>query len=479
MELVFELSEVDQLELAATLARYIPSRELEAVAADKERRRRLESLTCLRQVADKVGHPPTTAEYREVAAELGLDWSWQQIQRLWGWSRALEALESGHAPWTAAERSFRRKHTRRRRSRREPTEAVKLWMEGKPEATNRQDYDDWAREHNYRLEDGDLPVPRAGTVINSLGLRWREVLLLARGDRERDELLEGKERKNKGDWSRGERLISVTTIGVMSGRAASTANLLLNEYGCPAHVATFSGRRAWLFDEIARYLEDEEVPSHAENNLQDKYMTAEEFFSAVGFVTFNRHRKPVEVEPHGKVAGMHYWLRAEVEEWVRKNQARVEARRDALRGRTVRRAAVREDFVAATEIARRLGIATDAVAGLVSDPGFPTPLAINGPSVWHWPQVEAFVAHLPVPESPVGVLGEILIDRLGLAEILALAPAKAHPSDVAVPMPFTDTGLSYVWRVSDVYAWAREDPVRLAKVNARRARRGLEPIEDV
>jgi predicted DNA-binding transcriptional regulator AlpA len=473
MRRFLELSDADQLDFSERVSTALALAGRDRLPADEERARRRDSLKSLLIVRDHLGKRPTTREYEEVAKELGLSWSWQQIQRIWGWSQALDTLESGTRPPSASERSFNRRYSGRNRPRRDEHESLQLWLETKPLSFTAEDYDLWAREVNYRLAEGEMPLPRAGAIGNRLALPWRQIVVAAGGEVSQRVLVD--RRQKEADWSRGERLISVATVALMTGRSRAAATNLTNSYGFPVEVATFYGRRAWLFDEVSSYLAGDEVPRHPPNRLQAEYLERKEFFSMIGFSP--RERRPsVDVEPYGMVGGARYWSRREVERWVERNQARIAKRRARVAG-TTRAADGQAEFVTSGQIAKHLNVTQDAVHLLVATDGFPEPVFRTAHiPVWHWPQVEAHLAQQPIPEAPLA-LDELLIDRLELRDLLALGINRAFSTKGVVPPVYLKAASKHLWHRDRVLAWARSEPERLAEINERRARRNMPPLE--
>jgi hypothetical protein len=108
-----DLCYADQLEFAKRLARFLETKNVKTPLLDDEDEKQRRSLDCIRRAQRHLGlaRPPTVNAYREAARELGLEFSAQQIQRLWGrWLNATGALTSGRKNMTAAERTFRSAH---------------------------------------------------------------------------------------------------------------------------------------------------------------------------------------------------------------------------------------------------------------------------------------------------------------------------------------------------------------------------------
>lgn len=196
------LSYSDQLDLRARVEEHLRLSQTAGAQPDDVYAKRQDTLACLRQVRAHLGleSGPTYPQYLEASRELKLPWSGQQIQRLWvRWQDAINALESGRPPRSAAARSFAKAQVGRKRSREEYWSAVRRWLATDPPRDFGVDYDDWAREHNASA-DGDA-VPRRNTIVAALVLPWREVLAIGRDEKTADVVVV--DRRAKRDWSQG------------------------------------------------------------------------------------------------------------------------------------------------------------------------------------------------------------------------------------------------------------------------------------
>lgn len=471
------MSFADQLDFCARVKEYLPLAKAVGPLLDEELEKRRAMLDCLRQVRAHLGldQGPTYPQYLEAARVLKLPWSGQQIQRAFGlWLTAIEAVETGRPPRSAAARSYGSGKVGRKRSREEYLHAVRLWLKTHPPRDRGVDYDDWAREHNATADGG--AVPRRNTLVAALGLPWREVLAIARDEKTHEDV--HAERLEKRDWSRGpHRLIGLATVALMRGSSVSSAMYETKKHSFPLPVASFRGRRAWLLEEVEAYCRGEEVERRPEDRLRDLYLDLHQYADLVG-LSLSFAQLGRDVSPAGMVGSTRYWLRDEVEQWVAGNRHKVESRK-ARRKRTGTAHPVREsDFVASGALMARLGISRYALAKLTSESGFPMPIVTVGDNrVWLLSQVEAYLAGRPLPTAPASALEDKLVDAGALADLLALKRGTAYPSRTELPPPLLTVGRRQLWRADEVEAWVAGLPANeRARINRRREKRGLAPL---
>jgi predicted DNA-binding transcriptional regulator AlpA len=473
-----DLSFEHQLELARRVGEFLALSKEPGVALDDELAQKRETLACIRRAQEHLGltRPPTVKEYAEASAALELPWSWQRISRLWGtWLRAIQALSEGRVPKSASARSYRSRHHGRKRTRAAHWTALRRWLDSAPARLRMVDYDDYAREYNQMRADSELPLPRAGTIIGALKLPWRELLAVARGDKTEEEA--AGRRRQRRDWSRGPHaLISVATIAQMSGGSESAAAELSRRFEFPRPVGRFGGCRAWLLEEVATFLGGEAVPRREENRLRHLYLDVHEYAAAVGRSIAAAQSASPDVERAGMVGGNSYWLASEVEDWVARNAHVVAERKARIERPGVGPAGGENDFVTTGVIAKRLGLTQYKADKLVRGDGFPAPvLVVVEDRVWSWPQVKAHLTGQPLPAAPA--LAEKLIEADVLSETLALSRGTTFPSRTTLPPPWMRVGMRQIWHADRVDEWIAALPERdRARINRRRAKRGLEPL---
>ena len=474
-----DLSHEHQLELGRRVVEYLSLTNGDGLALDDEHAQKHETLVCIRRAQEHLGleRPPTVKQYTAAMAALDLPWSWQRIHRLWGsWLEAIKALNEGRVPASVAARTFRSRHRGRKRTCEEHWTALRFWLDTAPANDRIADYDDFARDYNRRVASDQRPLPRASTIMAALALPWRELLSVARGEKTEEEA--AKQRRERRDWSRGPHvLVGLATIARMRGASPEATAAVTRRVDFPQPAARFGRGRAWLFDEVETYLRGGEVPRLGANRLRHLYLDVHQYADAVGLSIAAAQGAAPDVERAGMVGGTSYWLKSEVDEWVARN-AQVVAARKARRARPgTGPVGGASDFVTTGVLAQRLGITQYAAAKLVRQEGFPEPVIVVGSDrVWLRRQVDAYLAGRPVPTAPTA-LAEKLLDAGALSETLALRRGTTFPSRTSLPDPLFSVGHRQVWHADDVDEWLAGLPERdRARINRRRAKRGLEPL---
>lgn len=468
-----ELARCDQLEFCSLLRSYMA---VDHSLLDDERLRQHETISCIRQAMEHLGIDvsPTVAQYDQTARELDLDWSSHRIIRLWGsWSHAAGVATGGRLPATAQQRAFiSRFDARTGFEREEHFAAVRQWLATRPALETHNAYDEFAREYNYKLEEGELPLPRYATVIHSLCLSWRDVVAVAKGELDHAEAV--KETVLKRDWSRGpHNLIGLGTVALLTGKSRSTATWPTQAGDFPRPALVLGGHRIWLYEELTAYLAGERHPLLGANRLHDQYLSNEEAASIAG-VSPNTllGRLAEKLPPVGRAAGRSYWLPSEVEAYAKANAAAIERRRARRRRpRSVSEPGSRSRFVTIAGLARELGVPHLAARRIAKRPGFPQPVARFGDAVvWLREDVSAHLAGREVPSRAGCALQEELIDTAALAEHLGYtvnAVSRMLSGSRELPPIAANVGGTNVWVKDDIYAWLAAEPHRDERRRAR------------
>jgi predicted DNA-binding transcriptional regulator AlpA len=333
-------------------------------------------------------------------------------------------------------------------------------------------YDAFAREYNYTLAGGQVPLPRYQTMISNLALPWRDIVALGRGELERGQAIA--RRKEKRDHTQGPHdLIAVGTIALIVGSGTEIAHRLTRRADFPRPALILAGRRAWLRDEVDAYLRGERPRLLEANRLRNEYVTAGDVAKrlAVHPVTLSRMTEP---RPIGQVAGFNYWLVGEVEAHARRHAADLTRRRAARRRPgAVNPHARKTAFVTKVGLMRELGANRPYVDGLVSEAGFPRPVArFDDAVVWLRKDVAAFLDGRVVPARQENELQKELIDSIALAGYLGYTTRSFYNASEALPAPVASVGGVNVRLKQEVDAWLAAEPERLEQRERRLARRG-------
>lgn len=464
---------VDQLELATRLEQLV---NLDQPVVHDEAAKRKETLECLRRAAEHLGveRPLTKSEYERVQKELRLAWSWQQILRLWGsFQAAAAAAAGGRMPQTWQQRDFRRRFVRPRTGGiEESLNAVRAWLATKPATETRQSYDQFARQHNLAVPDGDLPLPRASLLTNRLGLPFGVTLAAAKGETPLPEAQA--HARDNNDWSEGpDDLIAIGTIALLTGKDRNATRLITLDWRFPRPVLTFRRLQVWLRAEVEAFLDGVPAEPAPLNRLQERYLGSAEVAKllCMSLKTLNLHN-PTPLRPVAKVGNMNLWLREEVEAYLATDHARITLRRRQRAKLGSGEAKKMSEFVTLSGFAHEVGMKVPQARLVFAEPGFPAAVAWFGASgIWLRAEVEQHLLGNAVPSRPVGALQGLLMTSEQLREYLAYSRAAQRRSRMDVPPPAAVTEAGNIYLRSDVEAHLDADPGRRELLAARRARR--------
>jgi hypothetical protein len=299
------------------------SREQQRALARKEALEAL--LTAAEHLGLPAGEAPTMPQFDQAADELGLDWNSARVIRVWErWRLAQEVFNGEREARSLLGRDFRAAKSRSLKNREEPIRGVKHWLRSRPRRKIATAYDEFAKAENASKGPEEKRLRSAWSVRNALGLRWPSVIAVARGqfsvraarEHELAELLP-KATTNAILGLPG----AVRLLGRSEGAVRRTSE---QSRHFPVPVAVIEGRRAWLYEDLKRYKRGLAAPKRSEAELQFLYMDAPELrarlkLSAEALVRrVKEQRWDLVPRPEGAVAaGVPYWLREKVEDWLR------------------------------------------------------------------------------------------------------------------------------------------------------------------
>jgi predicted DNA-binding transcriptional regulator AlpA len=351
MQRIFALSLREQLEVHRLLNECLAGQIGEDTQRTQEARSRDEALQAMERVAKHLGLPagvaPKVTQYREVERgkgghEVTKGFSSARVIRSWGRYRFAErAYRHESVPMMAADRSLRRQSSGLAHPYEDPIVGIRQWLATEPALLHTGDYDAYAREHNDALIKGKasgLALTMSPTVRARLQLRWEDVLRVAKGEAAYEDLRaeHDKERAEADDGPLD--LISTTVIAFILGLGRATVERERKREGFPKPVAVVAGRYAWLRSDVLAYREGEAVPERTQGEMQHLIMDSDEVAKLLGIqpksVRWATQRGSSTVPPaDGHVGSGLYWLRENVEAWLRANPDHMERRRLGLRFR--------------------------------------------------------------------------------------------------------------------------------------------------
>jgi predicted DNA-binding transcriptional regulator AlpA len=296
------------------------------LAVDDEVAERAEALTAIRRAAALLekndGIWPTSKEFDGLAGELG-GWTSRRVTRAWGrWKFAIDALDGGRVRLTPAQHAAASKAAGRRGSFDAPIPCVRRWLEAKPLDQAKGSYVEWSRRYNAAAGDGDLLMLSPRSINDILGIPWRETVRVAA-----DVISLANARRSETDkrttWTSGpHQFVGSTEICTILGRPRERVYNEMRRHEFPSHVATFGRSRVWLHSDVEAYRDGLPFPIRQPNELRGDYFDVHELAQVLR-IQPGSIRHPATATPPitGVVARTTYWLRSDVEEWLRRNPA--------------------------------------------------------------------------------------------------------------------------------------------------------------
>jgi predicted DNA-binding transcriptional regulator AlpA len=321
------------LQLADQLRAYEQMREYLSAAAretkaDRELRDRIEALDAIRKVADHLGLPeqkaPTADQFNEHAPAVAPGWNVSKVGRAWGsWRFACDVHRGERPRLSARQRGLQAKVSGRTRTREEHLTSVRRWLATNPPRERVVDYEAWRREANANLAEGELPLPAYMTMWLELPIVWADRKRVARGEMEPEEARLAKTSR-QADFTRGpHEFVSIPWIARRQHLTMEQANRQSHRPEFPRSVLRLSRTRLWLREDVDAYAEGRAFPAREPGELQHLYLSSAETAELIGLRHASlRNPRTVIPEPAGRVGHHPYWLREEVEQWMREHPKR-------------------------------------------------------------------------------------------------------------------------------------------------------------
>ena len=322
----YALSERDQLRLYEHLRTNLALGAEQETEIDRELAERAAALEALAQVAEHLGLPegtaPTTTQFKQAVAKLGLDWSVARVGRVFGrWRFAQQALSAERSRITRAQRRHRRATAGRRRDHETYLSGLRIWLESDSPGLTAADYDDFVAAYNDRVPDGEAPIVGLGAVISGLSLSFTEAVRVAKGEADYEQILaRHRERVEAGDPG-SLRLVGTGAAAVMLKKRSQELLPLRHRSDFPTPVARVGRDWAWLLEDIEAYRAKQPLPEREEGELQERLLASSDLAALLhlhidSLRTLLSNNDPRVPPPSGRVGVSHYWVREEVEEWL-------------------------------------------------------------------------------------------------------------------------------------------------------------------
>jgi hypothetical protein len=353
IERVLDLPLRDIMEAYAQIGRYLAAAGPGETRAERQIRERAEALTALTRAAEHLGLAsavaPTVRQYTEAREALGLQLSWQQIQRRWGmWREAAQALTGGRTTISREQEALRRSPARDLSGAPKyeaPLRGLRAWLTQAPapRRLGTADYNAWVKRHNEGLPRDDRYLS-ATAALGVLVVAWDVALEVARPDSALD-LATARAKHLQQLKATSGPLGLCNLSGVSLVRNETRAESQTKEHGdeLPPYVAVVSGSRVWRWTDIEAHAADEENyrALYETGELQDQLMDYTDVAIVMqGTQTLKQSKarisnllqtgSPNVPAPAGRVGQDAYWLRADFEQWCAEHPELIGASRKEL-----------------------------------------------------------------------------------------------------------------------------------------------------
>lgn len=321
---VLALTPQDQIEATLALVELLGGEVGGESTGERRLRRPAQALRDLDRSAAALGleegKAPTFHQHDEQARKLGL-LSSQQIVRAFGrWSNATRAFRGERAPETPEQRAKRVTTAGKQRDHRDQLAGIQMWLDSMPQSISQASYDAFAGSYSEQLDEDDLPLVSAQAARVALGISWKEILEVARGEKRLAEVLQARRARVRRDaGSIG--LVGAGAAARVLGLATTAVTVIENQPGFPVWVARFGKSKAWLLEDIEAWAGDRQVPARLEGEIQAELMESAELAALLDVqleslhAYVNAQRWTLVPPPGAIVSQRHVWRRIDVEAW--------------------------------------------------------------------------------------------------------------------------------------------------------------------
>lgn len=320
----FELPLREQLELYAAL-RDALAEHLEESDADEQVAERTEALEVMEKVARALelepGTAPSATQLREQLPKIDARWNVTRLGRAFGRLRmAQRAFTGERVPRTAASRAHMRRVAGVRHKLDPPLTAVRAWLATNPPDDRHLTYQEWALRERETRPEGETVPPSHAYIKTDFGLRWPDVLRVARGEADlRDLQLERLEQATVQGF------VTLQYIVLREGISTANAQQWTRRPGFPEPAFVVKDARVWYRDQVDAFLDGRPLPRHRPHDLSARvvgYDWLEKALGRSGLRNYVHHERwDLIPPPAGTIGQRHFWWKRDVERWMKENPA--------------------------------------------------------------------------------------------------------------------------------------------------------------
>lgn len=281
------------------------------------------ALEAIRAVANGMGKAPGEwPTVREFDKHTDSGITSERVRQLFGrWRAATRELNGAVTQATHEQRAYRRKVAGRNYDYEDPETCIDQWLDTEPVIEDRDAYNSWARSQNKGHRGGPGFKPSSATIIQRLGLPFREILRIRKGEIAPEEATRssGLEKPTFSNVA-GHALVGRPEIAKLLGVDYQRVRRHESDARYPRPVLVLGNTSAWLRDDILKYQAGRKRPALETNAFRVRYLNASELAARHGVTPAALRQKNAHAPaPDGAVCGKHIWYLPHVERWEADN----------------------------------------------------------------------------------------------------------------------------------------------------------------
>lgn len=324
------LSEQDQLVAYEAIREYLVAGGKSA-PADAQLDERGHALRVMRAVMEhyRLSDPRKlqAKQFDEAPDEVREGWKHGRVIRAWAkWKFAQAALAGSRPRPTARQRAVKSKAGVAALRTSDYISGVRDWLSTDPPKLNVRHYDAWAQETNAAAPADVLPFPGYRSIRSALGLSWKSILSVARGEITVADVTKETVKKRIASSRGPHDLVSSLDIVTISGKSHATVQSWMHRENFPVPVLVIGRNRFWLRGDIKLFLAKKKLPNRTRNELDGLYVTRVGAAEILGVALDTVDRLKGRPEPAALVGQNRLWLTSEIEAFRDARRARAIAR---------------------------------------------------------------------------------------------------------------------------------------------------------
>jgi predicted DNA-binding transcriptional regulator AlpA len=331
---IFDLPEADRLKVFADLRDYLGAELGTPAEVEEEILARGRALDDLQKATEQLrssgdlasDQAPTVAQYKEAAKDLGLATSAATLTRSFGlWRNAQAAVLGDVLPEGPAARRIRTKRSARKNESIDQLEGLREWLKTNPTDESRAEYEAFAEQSNK--EQGRNVYSRSSSITNTLLIGWPEAVAVAKGN---TNLVEARVSRLADAISElsDKDLIGPGTAALILGVTAQELQEQSSKPEFPVRVVDLPSLGAWMLGDVRTYAAGHDAPKRKRGLMNKRLLLSKEMAELLGIspdslrTRMSRGDWKSTPKPDGQIGNAHYWLRINVNRWLKRQESK-------------------------------------------------------------------------------------------------------------------------------------------------------------